>query len=160
VRAERIVQTFGDNVLRIAEVDRRRSRAASRLLHNSGKVRVAAHDGYRRAEGRSERYTEIAAEFARLKVDVIFTSGTATVVAAKQATTVIPIIFAAAGDPAERQRSATAARFTNEALEFYSNLAGPRSEHFDPSVTSLTNGAQFPASCFPQASPRPDEDLG
>jgi hypothetical protein len=96
-RAERIVQTFGDNVLRIAEVNRRRSRAASRLLHNSGNVRVAPHDGYRRAEGRSERYTEIAAEFARLKVDVIFTSGTATVVAAKQATSVIPIIFAAAG---------------------------------------------------------------
>ena len=54
---------------------------------------------YRWAEGRSERFAEIAAEFVRLKVDVIVTSGTAAVVAAKQATSVIPIVFAVAGDP-------------------------------------------------------------
>ena len=54
---------------------------------------------YRWAEGRSERYDEIAAEFARLKVDVIVTTGTAAVIAAKQATTVIPIVFSSAGDP-------------------------------------------------------------
>jgi putative tryptophan/tyrosine transport system substrate-binding protein len=51
------------------------------------------------AEGRSERFAEITAEFVRLKVDVIFTSGTAVVVAAKQATSTIPIVFAAVGDP-------------------------------------------------------------
>jgi putative ABC transport system substrate-binding protein len=54
---------------------------------------------YRWADGRNERYTEIAAELVRLKVDVIVTSGTAAVVAAKQTTSVIPIVFAAAGDP-------------------------------------------------------------
>ena len=54
---------------------------------------------YRWAEGRNERYAEIAAEFVRLKVDVIVTSGTPPVLAAKQATAVIPIVFAAAGDP-------------------------------------------------------------
>src|SRR5437899_10168493 len=54
---------------------------------------------YRWAEGRSERFAEIAAEFIRLKVDVIVTSGTPAVVAAKQATSVIPIVFATAGDP-------------------------------------------------------------
>jgi putative ABC transport system substrate-binding protein len=54
---------------------------------------------YRWAEGRSDRYTEIAAEFVRLKVDVIVTSGTAAVIAAKQATSIIPIVFAAAADP-------------------------------------------------------------
>jgi putative ABC transport system substrate-binding protein len=53
---------------------------------------------YRWAEGRSERYTEIAAEFVRLKVDVIVTVGSA-VVATKQATSVIPIVFAVAVDP-------------------------------------------------------------
>jgi putative ABC transport system substrate-binding protein len=51
------------------------------------------------AEGREERYAEIAAEFVRLKVDVIVMSGTAAVIAAKQATSAIPIVFAAAGDP-------------------------------------------------------------
>jgi putative ABC transport system substrate-binding protein len=50
---------------------------------------------YRWAEGRPERFTEIAAEFVRLKVDVIVTLGGA-VLAAKQATSVIPIVFAAA----------------------------------------------------------------
>jgi putative ABC transport system substrate-binding protein len=50
---------------------------------------------YRWAEGRNERYTEIAAELVRLKVDVIVTSGGA-VPAAKQATAVIPIVFAVA----------------------------------------------------------------
>ena len=53
---------------------------------------------YRWAEGRPERFAEIAAEFARLKVDVIVTLGGA-VLAAKQATSVIPIVFAAANDP-------------------------------------------------------------
>ena len=51
------------------------------------------------AEGRNERFAEIAAEFVRLKVDVIVTQGVASVLAAKQATSVIPIVFAQAGDP-------------------------------------------------------------
>ena len=51
------------------------------------------------AEGRSERFTEIAAEFVQRKVDVIVTASTTGVLAAKQATSVIPIVFAAAGDP-------------------------------------------------------------
>ena len=53
---------------------------------------------YRWAEGHSERYAEIAAEFVRLKVDVIVTTGPA-VPAAMQATSVIPVVFALAGDP-------------------------------------------------------------
>jgi putative tryptophan/tyrosine transport system substrate-binding protein len=54
---------------------------------------------YRWAEGRNDRYAEIAAEFARLKVDVVVTLGTASVIAAKQTTAVIPIVFAAVSDP-------------------------------------------------------------
>src|SRR5262249_51803360 len=53
---------------------------------------------YRWAEARNERFAEIAAEFVRLKVDVIVTSGQGSF-AAKQATSVIPIVFAANGDP-------------------------------------------------------------
>jgi putative tryptophan/tyrosine transport system substrate-binding protein len=53
---------------------------------------------YRWAEGRTERYAEIAAEFVRLKIDVIVTVGGA-VGAAKQANATIPIVFAGAGDP-------------------------------------------------------------
>ena len=53
---------------------------------------------YRWAEGRSERFAEIAAEFVRLKVDVIVTVGSA-VLDAKRATSVIPIVFAVASNP-------------------------------------------------------------
>jgi ABC-type uncharacterized transport system substrate-binding protein len=53
---------------------------------------------YRFAEGRSERYAEIAAEFVRLKVDVIVTAGAAAF-AVKQATSVIPILFTQAPNP-------------------------------------------------------------
>ena len=53
---------------------------------------------YRWADGRGERFTEIAAEFVRLNVDVIVTVGSA-VVAAKQVTSTIPIVFAIAVDP-------------------------------------------------------------
>ena len=54
---------------------------------------------YRWGDERSESYAAIAAELVRLKVDVIVTAGTVQIVAAKQATAVIPIVFAAAGDP-------------------------------------------------------------
>jgi len=51
------------------------------------------------AEGRSERFAEIAAEFVRFKVDVIVTVATPLTLAAKQATSVIPIVFVAVSDP-------------------------------------------------------------
>jgi putative ABC transport system substrate-binding protein len=54
---------------------------------------------YRWAEGREERFPEIAAELVRLKVELIVTSGTPAVMASKKATSVIPIVFATAGDP-------------------------------------------------------------
>jgi putative ABC transport system substrate-binding protein len=65
---------------------------------------------YRWAEGRDERFAEIAAEFVRLNVDIIVTSGTPQVLAAKQATSVIPIVFATAGDPVANNLVASLAR--------------------------------------------------
>jgi putative tryptophan/tyrosine transport system substrate-binding protein len=54
---------------------------------------------YRWLEGRFERSPSIIAEFVRLKVDVIVVHATPNVVAAKQVTSVIPIVFPSAGDP-------------------------------------------------------------
>src|SRR5947207_6393771 len=73
--------------------------ALVRRLHELGWVegRTVAIE-YRWAEGRSDRYAEIAAEFVRLKVDVIVTVGSA-VAPVKQVTSVIPIVFAVAVDP-------------------------------------------------------------
>jgi putative ABC transport system substrate-binding protein len=53
---------------------------------------------YRWAEGRKERFAEFAAEFVRLKVDVIVTAASAGY-AAKQVTSTIPIVLAVATDP-------------------------------------------------------------
>jgi putative ABC transport system substrate-binding protein len=54
---------------------------------------------YRWAEGSGQRAAKIAAEFVELQVDVIVTNGTTMIIAAKTATSTIPIVFAAAGDP-------------------------------------------------------------
>ena len=51
------------------------------------------------SEGRPERAAEITAELARLKVDVIVTSGAATIIAAKRAAPATPIVFAVTSDP-------------------------------------------------------------
>jgi putative ABC transport system substrate-binding protein len=65
---------------------------------------------YRWAEGRGERFAEIAAEFVRLKVDVIVTAGTDAVIATKKVTSVIPIVFGTAGDPVANGLVASLAR--------------------------------------------------
>jgi putative ABC transport system substrate-binding protein len=54
---------------------------------------------YRWAQGRDELYAEFAAEFVRLKVDVILTAGTDATIAVMKTTSEIPIVFAAVGDP-------------------------------------------------------------
>ena len=86
---------------------------------------------YRWAEGRSERYTEIATEFVRLKVNLILTAGNEAAIAVKQATSVIPIVFAVAGDPVGTGLVASLARpggnVTGLSLQF-TDLAGKRLE--------------------------------
>jgi putative ABC transport system substrate-binding protein len=86
---------------------------------------------YRWAEGRNERAAEIAAEFVRMKVDVILASATLAVVAARQATSAIPIVFAATADPVGSGLVASLARpggnVTGLSLQ-QNDLAGKRVE--------------------------------
>ena len=86
---------------------------------------------YRWAEGSSERAAQIATEFVRLKVDVIVTSATVPTLAAKQATSAIPIVFATAGDPVGAGLVASLARpggnVTGLSAQF-TDLAGKRIE--------------------------------
>src|SRR5258708_30811922 len=85
---------------------------------------------YRWSEGRTERYAEIAAEFVRMKVDVIVTVGSA-VPTVMQATSVIPIVFAVAIDPVGSGLVASLAKpggnVTRLSLQA-ANLAGKRIE--------------------------------
>ena len=54
---------------------------------------------YRSADGRSERFADLATELVSLKVDLILTRGTPAALAAKKATSTIPLVMAASGDP-------------------------------------------------------------
>jgi putative ABC transport system substrate-binding protein len=56
---------------------------------------------YRSADGRSERFADLAADLVGLKVDLIVTRGTPAAVAAKNATRTIPVVMANAGDPVD-----------------------------------------------------------
>jgi putative ABC transport system substrate-binding protein len=65
---------------------------------------------YRWAERRFERSADIFGEFVRLKVDVIVTHATANTAIAKQVTSVVPVVFASAGDPVGNGLVASLAR--------------------------------------------------
>jgi len=65
---------------------------------------------YRWAEGHFERLPDLAAELVRLRVDVIVAVGDPVILAAKQATSTIPIVMASVGDPVGRGFVATLAR--------------------------------------------------
>jgi putative ABC transport system substrate-binding protein len=65
---------------------------------------------YRFGEGRPERLPALAAELVRLKVDVIVTTGPPAPLAAKQATSTIPIVFAVTADPIAEGLVASLAR--------------------------------------------------
>jgi len=65
---------------------------------------------YRSADGRAERFSDLAKELVQLKVDVIVTRGTPAALAAKQATRTIPIVMASSGDPAAEGIVASLAR--------------------------------------------------
>ena len=95
---------------------------------------------YAWGQGSSERFAEIAADFVRLKVDVIVTSGTANVIAAKHATSVIPIVFAVAGDPIANNLVASLARPGGNVTglsTLATDLAGKRLELLREAVPGL-----------------------
>ena len=123
-------------------------------LHELGWIegRTVAME-YRWAEGRSERYAEIAAEFVRLKVDVIVTTAPAVPVA-KQVTSVVPIVFALAGDPVGAGLVASLARpggnVTGLSIQ-QTELAGKRLEILREVVPGLRRLAIMTNIGFPDA---------
>jgi putative tryptophan/tyrosine transport system substrate-binding protein len=65
---------------------------------------------YRSAEGKPDRLAAVASDLARVPMDVIVTSGSAASYAAQQATTTIPIVMIAIGDPVRAGLAASLAR--------------------------------------------------
>ena len=95
---------------------------------------------YRWAEGRNERFAELVAELVTLKVDIIVAQSTPAVIAAKQATSAIPIVFPIAGNPVANGLVASLARpggnatgLTNQTAD----LAGKRIELLREMVPGL-----------------------
>ncbi|MGX1170446.1 putative ABC transport system substrate-binding protein [Bradyrhizobium sp. USDA 372] len=95
---------------------------------------------YAWGEGNSERFAKFATDFVRLRVDVIVTSGTANVIAAMQATSVIPIVFAVAGDPVANKLVASLAKPGGNVTGLSTvatDLAGKRLELLREAIPSL-----------------------
>ena len=99
---------------------------------------------YRSAEGRSERYPDLAAELVRLNVDLIVAGGTAGVRPVKQATSTIPIVMTNVGDPVEQGFVASLARPGGNITGLTSaspDLSGKRLELLKEAVRGVTRVA-------------------
>jgi putative ABC transport system substrate-binding protein len=111
-----------------------------RRLHELGWIegRTATIE-YRFAEGRADRYAEIAAEFVHLKVDVVVTAGAAAF-AVKEATSVIPVVFTQVPDPVSSNLVTSLARPGGNLTglsSMTSDLAGKRIQLLREVVPSL-----------------------
>jgi putative ABC transport system substrate-binding protein len=108
---------------------------------------------YRWAEAREERFAQIAAEFVRLRVDVIVTGGNA-VLAAKHATSAIPIVFGMATDPVGSGFVASLARpggnVTGLSLQ-QTDLAGKRIQLLREVIPDLRRLGIMVNSSYPAA---------
>jgi putative tryptophan/tyrosine transport system substrate-binding protein len=65
---------------------------------------------YRSADGIDERFSKLASELVRLKPDVIVTRGTPAAIAARDATTTVPVVIVGVGDPVGQKLVASLAR--------------------------------------------------
>jgi len=99
---------------------------------------------YRYAEGRYDRFPDLAAELVRLGVDIIVTQGTPATRAAQQATTTIPIVMATTGDPVGTGLVASLARpggnLTGSSF-FFSEIAAKRLQLLRETVPGVTRVA-------------------
>lgn len=99
---------------------------------------------FRFASGDNARFAEIAAELVRLNVDVIVAPAPPAALAARKATTTIPIVFAVVGDPVRNGLVASLARPGGNATgltAFGSDLGGKRLEILKEIVPRLTKVA-------------------
>jgi ABC-type uncharacterized transport system substrate-binding protein len=99
---------------------------------------------YRWAEGSYDRLPELAADLLKLNVDVLVTHGTPGALAAKQATSTVPIVMAAVGDPVEAGLVPSLARpgsnLTGMSM-FYAEVCAKRVELIKEAVPTLTRVA-------------------
>jgi putative tryptophan/tyrosine transport system substrate-binding protein len=101
---------------------------------------------YRTAKGEAARFPALAAELVRLKVDLIVTRGTPAARAAKEATSTIPIVMAAIGEPLDTGVVASLARPGGNVTgfsAFVTELAGKRVELMKEVLPTVTRVGFF-----------------
>lgn len=120
---------------------------------------------YRSADGRAERFLDLAIELVRLKVDVIVTRGEPAALAAKQATATIPIVMASSGDPAVTGIVASLARPGGNVTGFHimapPELGGKRLQLLKEAVPGLSRVGILwnPADIYPPLIVRDTERI-
>ena len=101
---------------------------------------------YRSAEGRGERFAELANELVKSQVDLVVTRGTPALLAASKATTTIPIVMAAIGEAPGQGIVATLARPGGNVTglsAFVTELTGKRIEALREAVPKLSRIASL-----------------
>ncbi len=115
---------------------------------------------YRWPEGRNDQVAEIAVELVRIKVDVIVTTGTPAALAAKQATSVIPVVITTVADPVGSGLVASLARpggnITGLSIQ-QADLAGKRLELLREVIPALRRLAILANVGNPNAVPEVGE---
>lgn len=97
---------------------------------------------YRSADGRAERFPDLASELVRLKVDLIVTRGTPATKAAQNATGTIPVVMATMGGPGALVASfARPAGNITGVITFSTELSAKRVELLKELVPSLSRVA-------------------
>jgi len=112
---------------------------------------------YRSAKGEAARFIALAAELVRLKVDLIVTRGTPAARAAKEATSRIPIVMAAIGEPLDTGVVASLARPGGNVTglsAFVTELAGKRVELMKELLPALTRVGFFNNMSNPAIPPQ------
>ena len=115
---------------------------------------------YRSADGSGERFPELAAELVGLRVDLIVTRGTPAAQAAKNATSTIPVVMAAIGEPLGTGVVAGLAYPGGNVTglsAFVTQLAGKRVELVKELIPSLTHVALFHNMGNPVVPPQWEE---
>jgi hypothetical protein len=121
---------------------------------SSSYIEIGPFSNFRRMGRGAERLAEIAAEFVRLKVDVIVTGGNAAV-AAKQASSVVPIVFALVDDPVGMGLIASLARpggnvtgLSMQQTDLAGKRLGDRRSRFGPRRQSGNRGDWRPTRAY------------
>ena len=113
---------------------------------------------YRSADGRAERFPDLASELVRLKVDLIVTRGTPAAKAAQNATRTIPVLMATMGDPHPIVASfAEPGGNVTGLTTFSTELIGKRLEILKELVPSLSRVALLHNLSNPAAPPEWEE---